>query len=92
MEGNELCHDDGLVLGLTLGTTNGWEDGDVLDSNDEKFDGNRLGWAEGVKFGDYDELVLGLTLGNTDGRADGNIPGNNDGRLDGTELGFNAGL
>ena len=43
MEGNELCHDDGLVLGLTLGTTNGWEDGDVLDSNDEKFDGNRLG-------------------------------------------------
>jgi len=38
-----LGHDDRLVLGLTLGTKNGWEDGDVLGSNDDKLDGNGLG-------------------------------------------------
>ena len=43
IEGNTLGHDDRLVLGLTLGIKNDWKDGDILDYNDDKLDGNGLG-------------------------------------------------
>jgi len=43
------------VLGLTLGTTNGWEDGDVLGTVDGILDIDGLG------------IINDLELGTTDG-------------------------